>query len=360
MDVSPEELRLLRKAYGKAADDASYDAIILAPNRYVGPSYVPSDPGFYEDLKKTAEALGVDPKGLLIVLASESNLNPGTIGGRVIADSGPLKGHDVTPRGLPGFTKAIVPGLATVAEWDAMPKMTAREQLPFVLKLYKYAGEQKGRPLSSNFELYLTTAAPSALSSSGRYNLDQTMYGGRAWESNFSLDHGLPVRPDGVPAGPTYDVYAQRQGVNVSAMTQAEKLAYAKRLAAQGILKGRVTLGDLVRHLERMQDRGWRAAWQLAWRRYQQANGLPVEPVLLRAFDGSDDGPPLASFPSFVPPSSAPLEGGPSHSSAAEPAVPLTASGALDFREPVYPTPSLPLVAAGALALIAGYHLTRK
>lgn len=354
MDLTPEELKLLRKAYGRGVDDSSYDAAILAPNRYSGPTFVPSDAGFYTDLKQVAEALGVDPKGMLIVMASESNLNPGTTGGRAIAESGPLKGHDVTTRGLVGFTKAIVPGLATVAEWDAMPAMTARQQLPFVYKLYKYAGDQKGRRLSSNFELYLTTAAPSALSGSGRYNLATTLYGGRAWESNFSIDAGPPLRSDGVPTGPTYDVYAKQHGANVAAMTQAEKLAYAKELAAKGIIKGRVTLGDLVRHLERMQDRGWRAAWQLAWRRYQQANGLPFDPI---AYEVE---PQLEPFPSFVPPSSDPSESLPSGARAVEPPLPLTATGSVDYRLPVYLWPSLLGVAAASAALAAGYHLTRK
>lgn len=353
MDLAQDELRLLRKAFGYAPDDPSHDALVTRVDRYTGPGFVPSDPGFYADLKQLAQALNVDPKGLLIVLASESNFNPGTIGGKAVAESGPLKGHDTTPRGLAGFTKAIVPALATVAEWDAMPKMSAREQLPFVYKLYKYAGDQKGRPLSTNFELYLTTAAPNALSGSGRYSLNQTMYGGRAWESNFSLDHGLPLRPDGVPAGPTYDSYAQAHGVRTAAMTQAEKLAYAKQLASEGVLKGRVTLGDLVRHLERMQDRGWRAAWQLAWRRYQQANGLPVEPI---AFGD----PPLASFPSFVPESADPEEHAPGASRPVEPPLPLTATGAVDYREPIEPARSLLPVALGALALTAAYHFNRK
>jgi hypothetical protein len=353
MNLSAEELRLVRKANGYDPSDASHDAAITRVSPYIGPGYVPDDEGFYTDLKAIAEALSLDPKGMLVVMASESNFYPGTIGPPSLeTKSGTLKGVDVTTRGLIGFTKAMVPTIMSADEWKALPKLTARQQLPYVLKVYKQTSEQKGRPLSGTYELYMVTAAPGAVTASGRYNLFQTLYSGRDWEYNLPLDGGPPISRVGVPTGTTWDVQAQKDGLSPKAMTLDERIAYAKSLADKGILKGRVTLGDLQRHLDRMGNKGWRAAWQVAWRRYNEANGLPVEPIALVD-------PDLASMPETMPPLALPSESELSASRVEEP-IPLTATGALDFRLPVYLGSSALGVAALSVALYAGYHFTRK
>lgn len=359
MPFTDDELVFLRAIAKVDLKDASHDAALTARNRYSGPYFVPDDPEFYVDLMALSKALKFDPIEALIIIASESNFNPDTISaGKEIATSGPLKGRDVMPRGLIGFTKDTVPSIMTPSEWEAMPKMTARQQLPFVAKVLQAASDRTGnRPYGSGIDLYLATAAPAARTQSGRYNLARTMYAGPNWQSNFGLDFGPPLNARGIYAGPSAGEYAlHHKETEKYGTTAASRLAYAKDLAEKGIIKGRVTLGDLQRWVERMSLPENRAAWKLASKRFHLATGfIGPENIAFRDESVEDSEP----FPDFSAPSENALDGDAMPGSPKEP-LPLNAEGAIDFpNQSNFFSSLLPVAAAAAIFGVA-YHWTRK
>ena len=314
-----EELRLLRKLSGILPGDDSKDAQLTAKSYFTGPYFVPDDPGFYTDLKKFADTEGFDPVALLIVMASESNFNPGPVGSKpLVPVSGPLKGHDTRTRGIVQFTNPLIGDIYTLDEWDALSTMSAREQLPFAIKILRKAQGSVGRKFAgpnARFEVYLTYAAPSKITGSGRYNLNDKLYEGGAWLSNLGLDHGGPIDGRGVPQGPTFGEFANKSKEESDKLKTMGPAAYAKDLAARGIIKGYVSLGDLLRHVERMKWGAWQLAWQLANYRYNDTNELPQ--TIKVSFMGDDVR--AVEWPDFTPESSEGEEGGVRGGSSEEP-----------------------------------------
>lgn len=366
MPFSPDELVFLRTLAANlfqaplAPDDASKDSILTRKNNLSGAGYVPDDPQFYLDLKKYAGQLGFDPAAMLIVIASESNFYTGTHFPKTIASlqtsfDKSLVGHDVAPRGLIGFTAASVPSLMSAAEWDVLPSMDATSQLAYVAKAMG-ANLQRvgGRSFSSPYEVYLANASPGAMTASGKYDLSQTLYAPpNDWLDNLSMDHGAPIDASGVPQGDTAYSYAAKHGESDQLPPNAsriQKIAYATPLTQKGVIKGKVTLGDLQKHAERMNLPGWNLAWQLAMRRYAEANApsslVSYKPPASKPF----------TFPSFAAPLSTPAEGGMSKGVPGEP-IAVAANGAL-----VWPVTTLVEVGAGvaAIAGILALHFAGK
>jgi len=323
MPYTDDEMVIIRKAAGTNPDDPSKDADLVTPRTFTGPAYVPEDPQFYLDLKAASERFGFDPKSALIVIASESNFKTGFHGDKpAISASGPYAGHDTRPRGLIGFTYPFagsdpVKSVYSLEEWDAMPSMTQTQQLEIVSRFFdRVKVMTAGKPLRSIYDLYLAAAAPSLITWSGKYDMKSPLYQGDNWASNLGLDAGPPFKPNGVPVGDTFLSYAYKRGDLPKLKTQADKLAYAKDLVQKGIIKGFVSMGDLLRHVDRMNDSGWKVAWQLANYRYKNA----VANALGTVIPASLVSPELDSFPDTEPDSSVPLE---SDASMGKPSEPL-------------------------------------
>jgi hypothetical protein len=340
MAFSQDELVFLRSLAGNlfgaplATSDPSKDAVLTRKSNLNGAGYVPDDPGFYTDLKAYSEALGFDPLAMLVIIASESNFNTGTISPPIIATpqtslDKSLIGHDLAPRGLIGFTAINVPTLLSAAEWDALPTMTAKQQLAYVVKAMKSSlARVANRPFSNAYELYLANASPASLTASGKYDLTSTLYSGNDWLDNLGMDHGPPIDDKGVPQGDTAYSIALKTGQTASLPPNAsrqQKLAFAGPLVQQGRIKGKVTLGDLQKHSERMNQPGWNLAWQLAARRYQDAN----TPIVQTSFESDK---PFA-FPDFTAQSLAPSESKPGAERPGEP-IAVAPNGALIFPQP--------------------------
>ncbi len=275
--VTPAELMFLRGVFGVgSASDPSQDSAILSTGN-VGAGNVPSDPGFYVDLAKYCAELGIDPRDLLAVIASESNFKTGEIGPAFVPTSGPYAGHDVTPRGLIGFTVANIPSVMGWAEWDALPKLSQREQLAYVARVLKLNQQRIGRPYTNAFETYVSVAAPAHLSRAGGYSADDTLYSGDDWITNPGID--------------SWPNNFQRQAMLRSEVPEmnAGLVDYLHKLAGLGLIHGRVTFGDLSNYLDRMRGTDpngagwagnparWALAWNLAFRRFLETAQTHVE-----------------------------------------------------------------------------------
>lgn len=265
MSFTTEELAYLRTLAPGLSDN-----VLTRRHPQTGAGFVPDDKDFYDTLEAVSKALGVQPADILVVLASESNLSTGTMQNPIIATPGiiaangfdpGLLGKDIAPRGLPGFTASMVPTVLSPAEWDALPHMSSAQQLAIVGRMYALASKRiGGRPFQSAFELYLANANPGSLVASGNYNENTPMYKGAAWETNLVLDHG--------PSGLNAIGYALKNGDTTA--YYSNPVAYAKKLANAGVIKGYVTLGDLREHASRMTkmpgDPGYEKGWDLAWK----------------------------------------------------------------------------------------------
>lgn len=179
----------------------------------------PTDSQFYTDLATYAQGWNMKPEDALWIWSSETGLDPsGSGSARTIS----TLMHD-----------GVVPSLMTQAEWDSLPSLTARQQLPFIDRYYSLIHSKYllNRPFKDTFEVYLANAAPGLLRVDGRYNPLSVMYGspqtpGNAvWLANWPMDN----YPSGIAAA---------AGMPQTADT-------AKLLLSTGKLKGYITLGDL-------------------------------------------------------------------------------------------------------------------
>lgn len=279
MRLSLDELQFLRSVYGLAPFDVSADSQIASLT-----ANVPSEPGFYRDLRTYSQQLGIDPTSLLIVIASESGFSRGKIGGGP-AVWGTEGDHDLTPRGLVGFTAANVSrgglgGIMSWQEWDALPNMTAQDQLKYVYLLtLSNMGRVGGRPFVNTFELYVSNAAPGTLRADpSLYKDSDVLYSGASWLTNLAIDN-WPTN---------YLRVAMLRNELTEATTSPQ--AYAKKVAALKLIRGKVTFGDLRNYADRMNGVGpnaaswggnparWALAWNLALRRYSDVwgSGSPI------------------------------------------------------------------------------------
>jgi hypothetical protein len=268
MALTPDELAFLRGVYGLGAADASRDAEIT---RAV--AKVPTDPVFYTTLDDAANKLAIDPAWILIVVASESNFDVGKIPGRwptFRAPDGSVV--DGTPRGLNGFTADNVGTTMTASEWEALPSMTAAQQMVFVYRVLAQNMKTRlgGRPYAKMLEVYISNALPGALRPDGRYGDDDVLYSGVYWLQNAGID--------------SWPTNFQRVAMlrNEVDELNADMPAYVQKLASMGLLHGKVLMKDLRNYADRMNGADpngagwggnparWALSWNLALKRYNK------------------------------------------------------------------------------------------
>lgn len=179
----------------------------------------PQDPLFYRDLDAMAQRVGAKSEDLLLVWSSESDLRSD------------LAGNSRTFSTLMHYI--AVPSVMSEEEWQKLPTMTARAQLPYVEKaIYAPAHRALGRSFRNTFETYLANAASGMLRPSGGYSQASVMYAGSNYPDNWPMDNA----PAGVLA-------AQKAGVRITSPRATYE--FAKDLVSSGALKGYVSLGDL-------------------------------------------------------------------------------------------------------------------
>ncbi len=185
----------------------------------------PKDPQFYVDLDAMAQRVGAKAEDLLLIWTSESDLTT------------TLSGFARTFSTL--LHSSAVPGMMSEGTWQRLPTMSAREQLPYVEKIYANAHRTLGREFRNTFETYLANAAPALLRPDGNYNPSTVMYEGSNYPDNWTMDNA----PAGMMA-------ALKDHVTIN--SPRDTYEYCKTLVQRGILKGYVSLGDLQRFGERV------------------------------------------------------------------------------------------------------------
>jgi len=193
----------------------------------------PRDPQFYRDLDAFGQRTGVRPEDALYVWASESQFDP------------TLSGNSRTFSTLMKYV--AVPRYMSEEVWEHLPRMTHREQLPYIeAAIFTPAKRIIGnRPFNSAFEVYLANAAQGLLRADGAYSDATPMYVGPNYPDNWTMDNF----PAGVPAFQAWLAESRGRGGPTSLRAA---YAVADDLIQRGVLKGYVSLGDLREFAKRM------------------------------------------------------------------------------------------------------------
>lgn len=187
----------------------------------------PIDSAFYADLLSFGQRVGVRPEDALFVWASETGLRTDLGGGsRTFASLG---------------KSSVVPAVMPESIWERLPLLSAREQLPYV-EAAVFSPARKligGRSFRNAFEVYLASLAPGLLRSDGRYAAETPLYVGKNYPDNWTMDNF----PEGVLAYQRWVHDGAMRGERDLSLRAAYPVA--RDLAARGVLKGFVSLGDL-------------------------------------------------------------------------------------------------------------------
>lgn len=130
--------------------------------------------GFEDALNKAAAELGVDPRHLVAIMKQESGLNPQAVN----------KSSRAT--GLIQFMPKTASSLGTST--DALYRMTAVQQLPWVVKYFKRNGIKPGMDLG---DLYMAVFYPAAIGKPNGYVLGRAGakgFSGSVYRQNKGLD----------------------------------------------------------------------------------------------------------------------------------------------------------------------------
>jgi hypothetical protein len=141
---------------------------------------IPQDDAFYLRLIQMARTIGAKPEDLIVVMASETNLDPGSTRGK------PFRGLNTM-----GLSQAQSAGISA-DDWARLPDMTPTQNLDYSEKFFLYLLKSAGRNKFVNaLDLYLSNAAfgiwvkPPIMP-------DTVMYGGgpgNPWASNYAMDN---------------------------------------------------------------------------------------------------------------------------------------------------------------------------
>jgi len=144
---------------------------------------------FYEELTKLAHRIGARPSDLLLVLYTESGLNPAA-GNHIDGD----KSKPIQARGISQFTLRAIKSAGMDRDfWEnKFSKLTALEQLPYVEKFFKKVGK-KGR-YENVAQLKIANFAPGKLKRTGNPSavlyarFDKNGKETRNWKQNNRLN----------------------------------------------------------------------------------------------------------------------------------------------------------------------------
>lgn len=132
------------------------------------------EPGFINALNKAASELGVNPRHLIAIMKQESGLDPQAVN------------RSSNATGLIQFMPKTAKSLGTSV--GELHRMTAVQQLPWVVKYFKANGIRAGMDLG---DLYMAVFYPAAVGKSNTYVLGRSGargFSGAVYRQNKGLD----------------------------------------------------------------------------------------------------------------------------------------------------------------------------
>lgn len=182
--------------------------------------------GFYPKLVQMSTELGMKPEDLLVVMVSESGLNPSALEPK-------YRGS-----GLVGFMPDTLKGLGFKGGPDQFTKLSGEEQLDFVRPLIQNATKLNNGPITSATKYYVANFFPAALK----------LPGVRSEDPSAVI---LEKSPQTIPDPKTGKLLSKKYydtGTNVTA--NYEKLAYEANPLFHGT-GNKITYGDMQRIVDK-------------------------------------------------------------------------------------------------------------
>lgn len=182
---------------------------------------------FYPKLVQISSELGMKPEDLLVVMISESGLNPAAVE------------HTYKGSGLVGFMPDTLKGLGFKGTWEDFTKLTGEQQLDYVKKLVANYTQLNGSPLTSAGQYYTANLWPIALKLSGVKNGDP----------NTPIIEANPEK-----AGPNNQYSKKYYDLGYKINANFESQAYKANPLFDKDHKGAITYGDMIKQAEKMRD----------------------------------------------------------------------------------------------------------
>lgn len=187
-------------------------------------------PNFYPKLVKISSELGIKPEDLLVVMVSESGLNPSSV---------EQKFHG---SGLVGFMPDTLKGLGYAGSWEDFVKLTGADQLDYVKKLVQNNMKLNDGPFTSAAQYYVANLWPVALKLPGIRKNDPS--------TAFIEEH--PATVADTKTGKKYSKKYYDLGFHIS--PEMESAAYKYNPLFHGTTPGAITYQDMIKQADKIKN----------------------------------------------------------------------------------------------------------
>lgn len=182
---------------------------------------------FYQKLVQVSSEVGMKPEDLLVVMVSESGLNPAAVEKK-------FKGS-----GLVGFMPSTLKNLGFKGNWSDFIKLSGEDQLDYVRQLVKsYSGFNNGRPFESATQYYIANFFPVALRLPGIQSQDPSA----------AFIEEKPAVVIDRKTGKKYSKKYFNVGYRISPEYESE--VYKENKLFHGSTPGAITYGDMANRVE--------------------------------------------------------------------------------------------------------------
>lgn len=174
--------------------------------------------------------LGMKPEDLLVVMVSESGLNPGAVEQK-------FKGS-----GLVGFMPDTLKGLGFKGTWKEFSQMQGQDQLDYVKKLVQNNMQLNGGPFTSAAQYYVANFWPIALK----------LPGIRQGDPDTAFIEENPAVVTDPKTGKKYSKKYYDLGYHIS--PAQESGAYKANPLFHGSVHGAITFGDMMKRADKIKQ----------------------------------------------------------------------------------------------------------
>lgn len=183
---------------------------------------------FYPKLVQISNELGMNPEDLLLVMTSESGINPSSF---------ESKYHGA---GLLGFMPDTLKGLGFKGTWQDFINMSGADQLDYVKKLvHNNMSVNNGKPFTSAAQYYVANLWPIALK----------LPGIQQGNPNTAFIEEHPATITDPKSGKEYSKKYYNLGYFIS--PSFESAAYKANPLFHGSTQGAITYGDMMKQVEK-------------------------------------------------------------------------------------------------------------
>jgi hypothetical protein len=194
---------------------------------------------FYYQLAESGKTLNTDPRDLLVLFASETNLNPASTAGLPYHGFNTMNREFAIANGVPGDV------------WDKLPELSPEDNLKWsTVFFHNFLVSFKRNGFTSALDMYLANFSPAAWTKDVGFQSSIYYYDASNPTSKSTNDYLENATID----SPQLYNYAKSKGLpfrNSKDIKAAAQLLISEQGIPNTILKGAITVGDLQRFMLR-------------------------------------------------------------------------------------------------------------